>query len=73
MRCCIANLQRCCTGVEEDGEAEVDDLERGVLGFVGEQEVLRLEVPVDDPVGMAQLRHRSEEEDSVSDRSVEMY
>jgi hypothetical protein len=64
-------MRWCCTGVEEDGEAEVDDLERGVLGFVGEEEVLRLEVPVDHPVRVAQLRHRSKREDSVSYRLVE--
>jgi hypothetical protein len=42
------------TGAEEDGETEVDDLELRVLRLVGEEEVLGLEVPVDDPVGVAQ-------------------
>uniref|UniRef100_A0A0D9XAB9 Uncharacterized protein n=1 Tax=Leersia perrieri TaxID=77586 RepID=A0A0D9XAB9_9ORYZ len=35
--------------LEEDGEAEVDDLERRILRFIGEQEILRLQIPVDHP------------------------
>ena len=43
------------TWLEEHREAEVDDLERRVLRFVREQEVLRLEVSVHHPVLVAQL------------------
>jgi len=43
------------TGLEEDGEAEVDGLERRVLLLVGEEEVLGLEVPVDHAVAVAEL------------------
>ncbi|KAL5647820.1 hypothetical protein ACJX0J_042175, partial [Zea mays] len=41
--------------LEEDGETEVDGLERRVLLLIGEEEVLRLEVVVDDIVPMAEL------------------
>jgi hypothetical protein len=50
------HLREPVAGAEEDGQAEVDDLERRVLRLVGEQEVLRLQVPVDHPVRVAQLR-----------------
>ncbi|BAS75068.1 Os01g0832450, partial [Oryza sativa Japonica Group] len=43
------------TGLEEDGEAEIDGLERRVLLLVGEEEVLGLEVPVDNAVAVAEL------------------
>jgi hypothetical protein len=48
------NLGEPLPGGEEDEEAEVDYLELRVLGVVREQEVLRLEVPVDDAAGMAE-------------------
>ncbi|BAS94457.1 Os05g0467150, partial [Oryza sativa Japonica Group] len=43
------------TRLEEDGEAEVDGLEWGILLLVGEEEVLGLEVPVDHAVAVAEL------------------
>ena len=42
------------TWSEEDGEAEVDGLELRVLFLAGVEEVLRLEVPVEDPAGVAE-------------------
>jgi len=39
--------------LEEDGEAEVRGLERGVLLVIEEQEVLGLEIPVEDAHGVA--------------------
>jgi hypothetical protein len=42
-------------GLEEDGEAEVDGLERRVVAPVLEQEVLGLEVPVHDAQRVARL------------------
>jgi hypothetical protein len=41
------------TRLQEDGEAKIDGLERGVL--VREEEVLRLEVAVDHSVLVAEL------------------
>jgi hypothetical protein len=45
-------------GLQEDGEAKIDGLERGVL-LVGEEEVLRLEVAVDHATPVAELHERS--------------
>jgi hypothetical protein len=41
------------TVLEEDGETEVRGLERGVLLVIEEQEVLGLEIPMEDPHGVA--------------------
>jgi len=43
------------TFFDEDGEAEVDGLERRVVGGAGEEEVLGLEVPVHDPHEVADV------------------
>ena len=43
------------TFLDEDGEAEVDGLERRVVGGAGEQEVLGLEVAVRDPHEVADV------------------
>jgi len=43
----------CLTWLEEDGEAEIDGLESGILFLVSEEEILGLEVPVHDPIAVA--------------------
>lgn len=43
------------TGLEGDGEAEIDVLERQVLLLVGEEDVLGLEVVVDDSMAVVEL------------------
>ena len=41
------------TVLQEDGEAEVGGLERRVLLVIEKQKVLRLEIPVENPHGVA--------------------
>ena len=48
-------INRKWTLFDEDGEAEVDGLDRRIVGGAGEQEVLGLEVAVHDPQEVADV------------------
>jgi hypothetical protein len=50
-----AVLHKKLTGAEENGETKVNSLERGLLLLVDEEEVLRLEIPMHDAHGVADL------------------
>ncbi|GER37952.1 phenylalanine--tRNA ligase alpha subunit, partial [Striga asiatica] len=45
------------TWLEEDGQAEVNRLERRILLLVRKQKVLRLQIPMNHPLLVAELHH----------------
>jgi len=45
------------TWFKEDREAKIDDLEGGIIGKGIKQEILRLEIPMDDPKSVAAFHH----------------